>query len=112
MLHAELGHRPIDVTIKTRLIGFCLNIIYGKESKLYKLLYDILFHQYCSGEYQHKRIHSIKELFLSVGLGRAAFCDCGTPWTFLLPFSETLVDLHVHDWHQKENLSSKGKKIS
>ena len=20
------------------------------------------------------------------GLGRAAFCDCGTPWTFLLPF--------------------------
>ena len=30
-------------------------------------------------------------LFLSVsssswGLGRAAVCDCGTPWTFLLPF--------------------------
>ena len=24
-------------------------------------------------------------LFL-VGLGRAAVCDCGTPWTFLLPF--------------------------
>ena len=22
----------------------------------------------------------------SWGLGRAAFCDCGTPWTFLLPF--------------------------
>ena len=22
----------------------------------------------------------------SLGLGRAAFCDCGTPWTFLLPF--------------------------
>ena len=20
------------------------------------------------------------------GLGRAAVCDCGTPWTFLLPF--------------------------
>ena len=24
-------------------------------------------------------------LFL-LGLGRAAVCDCGTPWTFLLPF--------------------------
>ena len=23
----------------------------------------------------------------SWGLGRAAVCDCGTPWTFLLPFS-------------------------
>ena len=22
----------------------------------------------------------------SFGLGRAAVCDCGTPWTFLLPF--------------------------
>ena len=22
----------------------------------------------------------------SRGLGRAAVCDCGTPWTFLLPF--------------------------
>ena len=24
--------------------------------------------------------------FSSWGLGRAAVCDCGTPWTFLLPF--------------------------
>ena len=24
--------------------------------------------------------------FASLGLGRAAVCDCGTPWTFLLPF--------------------------
>ena len=23
------------------------------------------------------------------GLGRAAVCDCGTPWTFLLPFLHT-----------------------
>ena len=27
----------------------------------------------------------------SWGLGRAAVCDCGTPWTFLLPF----FDRHV-----------------
>ena len=23
---------------------------------------------------------------MDLGLGRAAVCDCGTPWTFLLPF--------------------------
>ena len=23
---------------------------------------------------------------LPLGLGRAVVCDCGTPWTFLLPF--------------------------
>ena len=36
--------------------------------------------------------HDLTCLDLSVsssswGLGRAAVCDCGTPWTFLLPFS-------------------------
>ena len=28
----------------------------------------------------------------SWGLGRAAVCDCGTPWTFLLPF---LINYHL-----------------
>ena len=27
----------------------------------------------------------------SWGLGRAAVCDCGTPWTFLLPFSSVCI---------------------
>ena len=34
----------------------------------------------------------------SWGLGRAAVCDCGTPWTFLLPFLEedkTLKDMLI-----------------
>ena len=29
------------------------------------------------------------------GLGRAAVCDCGTPWTFLLPF---FLEYRVHCW--------------
>ena len=39
-------------------------------------------------------------LFL-LGLGRAVVCDCGTPWTFLLPFF-VHVDLEIWD---KGNLS-------
>ena len=39
----------------------------------------------------HTFVRFVLVLDLSVsssswGLGRAAFCDCGTPWTFLLPF--------------------------
>ena len=46
----------------------------------------------------------------SWGLGRASVCDCGNPWTFLLPFFQILrfknpfclkllFDIHVdHDW--------------
>ena len=34
-------------------------------------------------------------LFL-LGLGRAAVCNCGTPWTFLLPFFlKFITDLRV-----------------
>ena len=29
--------------------------------------------------------------FLFWGLGRAAVCDCGTPWTFLLPFMLNII---------------------
>ena len=28
-------------------------------------------------------------------LGRAAVCDCGTPWTFLLPFFFTIQARHI-----------------
>ena len=31
----------------------------------------------------------------SWGLGRAAVCDCGTPWTFLLPFFKIIVASHL-----------------
>ena len=30
----------------------------------------------------------------SWGLGRAVFCDCGTPWTFLLPFFDTKLKVY------------------
>ena len=37
------------------------------------------------------------------GLGRAAVCDCGTPWTFLLPF------LYMHDMHTKVLIRTKAR---
>ena len=39
-------------------------------------------------------------LFL-LGLGRAAVCDCGTPWTFLLPFLKTVLP----SFHPKDILT-------
>ena len=33
MLHAELGRHPIQINIKSRMIGFWLSIVNGKESK-------------------------------------------------------------------------------
>ena len=73
-------------------------------------MHDILFHHYCSGEYQHKWIHSIKELLISVGqFGLFNTRIIENPTSVKRQISETLVDLRTQDWHQKINLSSKGK---
>ena len=41
------------------------------------------------------------------GLGRAAVCDCGTPWTFLLPFFfHSAPNVHVEAIHLKFFLSN------
>ena len=42
MLHEELGRHPIQINIKSRMIGLWLSIVNGKESKLSKLLYSIM----------------------------------------------------------------------
>ena len=46
MLHAELGRHPIQINIKSRMIGFWLSIVNGKESKLSKLLYSIMLKEH------------------------------------------------------------------
>ena len=42
MLYTELGRHPIQINIKSRMIGFWLSIVNGKGSKLSKLLYSIM----------------------------------------------------------------------
>ena len=44
----------------------------------------------------------------SWGLGRAAVCDCGTPWTFLLPF----LTFHANCLQCQILLAGKNKKVS
>ena len=39
MLYAELGRYPLDITIKSRMIGFWNRIVTGNDSKLSYLLY-------------------------------------------------------------------------
>ena len=43
----------------------------------------------------------------SWGLGRAAVCDCGTPWTFLLPyFGRRVFDSTKHRAHDLINITT------
>ena len=52
-------------------------------------------------------ICSVCSLVLSISssswcLGRAAVCDCGTPWTFLLPFFFKTLDLFQNCLYKSE----------
>ena len=38
LLHAELGCKPVDIKIKTRMIGFWMNIMNGKNANFSKFL--------------------------------------------------------------------------
>ena len=67
MLHAELGCKAVDIRIKTGMISFWLKIVNSKQTKLSKWLYLLLLGEYGGGIYQHKRIHCIKQILISVG---------------------------------------------
>ena len=56
MLHAELGCKPVDIKIKTRMIGFWMNIVNSKNAKFSKFLYQFLPTEYDNGSYKHKWI--------------------------------------------------------
>ena len=49
MLHAELGRKPITISIKSRMAEYWLHVINSKDSKLSKLLYNILLDECNAG---------------------------------------------------------------
>ena len=49
------------------MVSFWVNIVNGKQTKLSKWLYLLLLGEYDGGIYQHKWIHCIKQILISVG---------------------------------------------
>ena len=101
MLHAELGRLPIEINIKNRMVGFWLSIVNGKETKLSNILYKILLHEW---------IRYIRDILISVGridLFHKSYI--ANPRSVKASLSRALTDVHIQDWGQKMNSSSKGK---
>ena len=102
--------KAVDIKIKTRMIGFWLNIVNSKETKLSKLLYKFLLCQYNGSIYQHKWIHCIKEILISVGRVDLLHKEViENPKLIKIQISITLSDLYIQQWHTKVSSSSKGK---
>ena len=105
-----LGRLPNEINIKNRMFGFWLSIVNGKETKLSNILYKILLHDCNSGIYEHKWIRYIRDILISVGridLFHKSYID--NPRSVKASISRALTDVHIYDWGQKMNSTSKGK---
>ena len=110
MLHAELGRHPIQINIKSRMTGFWLSIVNGKESKLSKSLYSIMLKEHEKGSYNFKWILCINDILVAVGRSDLFKTEpANNPNSVKMDISRTLSDLYIQEWNEKANVSSKGK---
>ena len=113
MLHAELGRNPIQINIKSRIIGFKLSIVTGKESKLSKLLYSIMLKEHENGSYNCKWIRCINDILVAAGRPDLFKNEpVNNPNSVKMDISRKLSDLYIQEWNEKVNVSSKRKTIS
>ena len=67
LLHAELGHRTVEINIKSRMIGFWVWLVNGKETKHSKVLYKKMLRDYNAGTDEHKWMRCSRDILVSVG---------------------------------------------
>lgn len=110
MLYGELGRYPIEISIKTRIIGFWTRIVTGNQFKLVNLLYQKLLQ---FGGQQFKWIKNVQNILQEVGRN-----DLWVNQNENLPrnthyvIKKVLIDQFVQKWHQSLNESSKGRNYS
>ena len=112
MLYAELGRRPLEIQIKSRMIGFWLSLVNGWQFKISKELYDIMLRVSYRGE-NYKWINHIRNILISVGkpdlINQPTIIN---PKATKLSIVNRLNDLYIQNWHTKLNQSSKGRNFS
>ena len=66
MIYAELGITPVEIHIKSRMIGFWISLLNSEHTKLSKIMYKIMLNESNQGS-NFKWITTIKETLISVG---------------------------------------------
>ena len=109
IIYAELGITPIEIHVKSRMIGFWLSIINSENSKFSKITYNIMFNDASQG-HNYKWLNRIRQILISTGryeLLSKTFIDNSKG--VKVKITQTLTDLYVQEWHTKVVVSSKGR---
>jgi hypothetical protein len=111
MLYSELGRHPLEINIKTRIIGYWNRLITGKQSKIAFCIYKYMKEL---PNFESKWINHIKynytkcnRLLLSMAIKK--------PYTakhINKIVKQSLIDQHSQNWHANLQNSNKGRNFS
>ena len=118
MIYAELGRSPLDIQIKSRMIGFWISLVNGngnkyekkKKKKKKKKLYDIMYHETITFDFNYKWNDCIKQTLESVGkpdLFNQTFIHY--PQAMKVKNAGSLSDLFIQNWNASLDTSNKSK---
>ena len=107
MVYAETGRYPLEISIKTRMIGYWIRLITGKESKIAHKIYKILLN---TQNFKSKWITEIKSILTEIGrqdiwLNQNTYLHNNTKSLV----NKILIDQYQQQWHSNLEISSKGK---
>lgn len=110
MLYGELGRYPIEISIKSRIIGFWTKIVTGNQLKLVNLLYQKLLQ---TGEQKFKWIRNVQHILQEVGRNDIWLNQNeNISQNIHHKVKKILIDQFIQKWHQSLNESSKGRNYS
>lgn len=107
MLYGELGRFPLELIIKSRMIGYWNRLIHSKATKLSLLLYQCLLH---SSNTPSKWLTHIERIFVQLGRPDIWMLQQNFQLQSLSHLTKKiLVDQFMQSWLAKDSQSSKAR---
>ena len=96
MIYTELGRYPLDIVIKTRIIGFWNRLLFDKQTKISLFLYNTLRTMTSTPKW----IANVKNILGSVGRSNLWMNQDNIETLFVRHIvKQTLVDQFLQKWH-------------
>lgn len=109
MIYAELGIKPVEIQIKSRMINFWVNTLNSDNSKFSKIMLNIMRLETDQGV-TFKWLNFIKEILVSVGKPFLLNQDfIINPKAMKQKITRRLHDITLQEWNSKLRESTKGR---
>lgn len=98
ILHGELGRYPIDILVKSRMIGFWQRLINGKQDKIAYKLYKILLSMHERDLFHSKWLMTVKDCLNFTGFHNIWQLQENVPIGIAKLVKSKLIDNYKQEW--------------